>query len=112
MKWVSKFKAVGDMAVQYDPAHAALPWAGVRVLLQVVVNDAESFGAIAERLEFVSSSITHYKLIERLYLAKDSMANLGLKRAIIIQHAVILKYLSKAVRFIVKEPLVSSNLAL
>jgi hypothetical protein len=36
MKWVSKFKAVGDMAVQYGPAHAALPWAGVRLLLQLL----------------------------------------------------------------------------
>lgn len=99
MKWVSKFNAVGDMAVQYDPAHAALPWAGVGLLLEVVGNDAESFGAIAEGVEFVSRSITHYKLIERLYLAKDSMANLGLRRAIIIQHATILKYSSKAVRF-------------
>jgi hypothetical protein len=34
-KWVNKFKEVGDVAVQYDPTHAALPWAGVRLLLQV-----------------------------------------------------------------------------
>jgi hypothetical protein len=33
--WVNKFKEIGDLAVQYDPAHAALPWAGVRFLLQV-----------------------------------------------------------------------------
>jgi hypothetical protein len=35
VKWVDKFKEVGDNAVQYDPAHAALPWAGVRFFLQV-----------------------------------------------------------------------------
>ena len=33
--WVDKFKAVGDTAIQYDPVHAALPWAGIRFLLQV-----------------------------------------------------------------------------
>lgn len=33
--WVKKFVAVGDMAVQYDPVHAALPWAAVRFFLQV-----------------------------------------------------------------------------
>lgn len=26
---VQKFREVGDVAVQYDPGHAALPWAGV-----------------------------------------------------------------------------------
>lgn len=34
-KWINVFKQVGDTAVQYDPVHAALPWAGVRFLLQV-----------------------------------------------------------------------------
>lgn len=33
--WVNKFKEVIDVAVQYDPLHAALPWAAVRSLLQV-----------------------------------------------------------------------------
>jgi hypothetical protein len=35
MEWVDKFKTIGDNAIQYDPAHAALPWAGVRFILQV-----------------------------------------------------------------------------
>ena len=35
VKWINTFKDVGDVAVQYGPVHAALPWAGVRFLLQV-----------------------------------------------------------------------------
>lgn len=34
-KWIDTFIQIGDVAVQYDPGHAALPWAGVRILLQV-----------------------------------------------------------------------------
>ena len=37
LHWVDKFKQIGD-TVQYDPAHAALPWAGFRFLLQVDLN--------------------------------------------------------------------------
>lgn len=33
--WLNKFKDVGDIAVNFDPVHASLPWAGVRFLLQV-----------------------------------------------------------------------------
>ena len=33
--WITKFKEVGDIAVQYNPVHAALPWAGVRFVLMV-----------------------------------------------------------------------------
>ena len=35
LRWVDKFKQIGDIIVQYDPVHAALPWAGFRFLLQV-----------------------------------------------------------------------------
>ena len=35
ISWLSKFKEVGDIAIQHDPGHAALPWAGIRFLLQV-----------------------------------------------------------------------------
>ena len=37
-KWVNKFKEVGDVAMQYDPGHAALPWAAIRFLLQVCLG--------------------------------------------------------------------------
>jgi len=33
--WLNKFKEIGDVAVNFDPVHAALPWAGVRFLLEV-----------------------------------------------------------------------------
>jgi hypothetical protein len=35
VKCIDLFKQVGDAALQYDPVHTALPWAGVRFLLQV-----------------------------------------------------------------------------
>lgn len=37
IRWVEYFKVVGDVAVQYDPIHASLPWAGVRFLLKVSI---------------------------------------------------------------------------
>lgn len=33
--WVNEFKAIGDIAVQYDTGAASLPWTGVRFLLHV-----------------------------------------------------------------------------
>ena len=34
-RWIQKFIDVGDVTVQYDPGHAALPWAALRFLLKV-----------------------------------------------------------------------------
>jgi hypothetical protein len=33
--WLNRFKAVGDVAVNADPLHAGLLWAGIRFLLEV-----------------------------------------------------------------------------
>ena len=38
LRWVDTFKQIGDIIVQFDPVHAALPWAGFRFLLQVDLN--------------------------------------------------------------------------
>lgn len=35
VRWLDRFKAVGDIAVNADPVHAGLPWAGIRLLLEV-----------------------------------------------------------------------------
>lgn len=36
--WLDKFKSIGDVAVNFDPVHASLPWAGVRFLLEVLAT--------------------------------------------------------------------------
>ena len=33
--WVRRFECIGDTVTQFDPAHAALPWAGVKFLIEV-----------------------------------------------------------------------------
>jgi len=35
LHWIDRFKQIGDIIVQHDPGHAALPWAGFRFLLKV-----------------------------------------------------------------------------
>ena len=48
VKSVNKFKEIGDVAVQYDPSHAALPWVGVRLVLQVSWQDSLHMTRIAD----------------------------------------------------------------
>ena len=99
VRWVDKFKEIGDTVVQYDSAHAALPWAGVRLLLQVTVNDTDIFGAMVEGVEFVSNLITRSAIIEKLYLQKASTAKDQLTTAVTRLYAAVLTYLSKANRY-------------
>ena len=99
LKWVRKFKEIGDVAVSYDPAHAALPWAAVRVILQASINDVQTFGAMAEGLEQVSRSITGCCIIEQLYLKQTSTANENLQDSLVKLYAAILEYLASAIKY-------------
>ena len=39
VKWLDRFKQVGDVASNGDPVHVGLPWAGIRLLLEVSIID-------------------------------------------------------------------------
>ncbi|KAK6214350.1 hypothetical protein LQW54_004578 [Pestalotiopsis sp. IQ-011] len=55
-KWVNAFVAVGDVAVQYDPATAALPWAAVRFILL-----ADGLTRLyADVLKFLAIAVKHF----------------------------------------------------
>lgn len=55
VKWVTKFKEVGDVAMQYDPGHAALPWAAVRFFLQVRYRECLIFQSYTASCSFRST---------------------------------------------------------
>ncbi len=60
--WIVRFREIGDVVVQYDPAHAALPCAGVRFLLQIAVSDMVKFGFVIEGAEVIARMISRYAL--------------------------------------------------
>ncbi|MCJ1423154.1 hypothetical protein MMC29_001035 [Sticta canariensis] len=51
--WLNRFKAVGDIAVQVDPVHAGLPWAGIRLLLEAAVSEANQMTSLLVGCETV-----------------------------------------------------------
>ena len=101
--WVGKFINIGDTAVQYDPSHAALPWAAVRFLLQITLNDAQTFGAIAEGVETVSRLISRYAIFEVAYLQPSNhtpfQAQKMLSEALISLYSAMLTWLAQAGRY-------------
>ncbi|THX57441.1 ankyrin [Aureobasidium pullulans] len=86
-KVLVQFREIGDILVQYDPGHAALPWAGI------AVDDTTSFQDMAEGIELVSAIITRYAVVESLYLLEDSTLQNHLTDGITKLYVAILKYL-------------------
>ena len=97
--WATKFIQIGDTVMQYDPGHAALPWAGVRLLLQIAVNDSQTMGAMSEGVELVSNLISRCAVLESLYFQTPSAIEDELVKALVKLYTAILIYLSKALKY-------------
>lgn len=99
VEWVKRFKEVGDIIVSYDPGHAALPWAAVRFLLTIAIEDAQTFGSMIEGIEQVASLIARYRVVEELYIEPGLKDETGVEGAILELYVAILKFESSAIRF-------------
>ncbi|ORX98360.1 hypothetical protein BCR34DRAFT_577292 [Clohesyomyces aquaticus] len=100
VRWIDVFKQVGDVAVQYDPAHASLPWAGIRLLLQTAVNDIGKYASVVEDLAWIAELICRFALIEESYLQGTSEAVIGLELAMVKLYARTLVFLSTAKQYL------------
>ncbi|KAH6889612.1 hypothetical protein B0T10DRAFT_486475 [Thelonectria olida] len=95
-KWVNHFKEVGDTIVQYDPAHAALPWAGVRLLLVIATGDSNTYSQLLEATRTIAEVICRNALLEAMLKASSSPASMELRRALVKLYGRVLDYLGKA----------------
>jgi hypothetical protein len=115
VKWIELFKQVGDAAIQYDPVHAALPWAGVRFLLQVcilgeigrrrlrpikvAVNNITTFAFVTESATKMAEIICRCALFEDVCIQSASTTGSELQRSILQLYVSILRYLAKVKRY-------------
>ncbi|KAF8428814.1 hypothetical protein EV426DRAFT_677542 [Tirmania nivea] len=97
--WVNRFKEIGDIIVQFDPGHAALPWAGFRFLLKETVD------TILIGLEKIVPLIERCTLYEFFYLHVNNTgeggrgrASQNLEKSILLLYIKILKFLAQAIQ--------------
>ncbi|KAJ5520473.1 Velvet factor [Penicillium fimorum] len=100
--WVDHFKEIGDIIVQYDPVHAALPWAGVRFLLNIAMGDLKTYNELLETITDVAEILCRHAPLERLLKQAPSQAAEELGRTLVKLYASILTYLAKAKAYYLK----------
>ncbi|KAI1739627.1 ankyrin repeat-containing domain protein [Xylaria scruposa] len=95
--WIQRFIAVGDTAIQYNTASAAIPWAAFRFLLQAAISDTQFESALVSDLETMSRLITRYREFERIHLQRNSTIKPRIEECLTRLYADILSFLSMAV---------------
>ena len=120
--WIDKFKQIGDIAVNFDPVHALLPWAGLRFLLEVgskskpitgprltvkqmTVAESQQMGALLTGVEKITFLIGRCQIYETFYLKGEqseqgewTQAVMSLSSALVTLYATMLSFLGSAIR--------------
>ncbi|KAI0392363.1 ankyrin repeat-containing domain protein [Xylariaceae sp. FL0594] len=68
---LKEFLSAGDVAVSFDPMHAALPWAAVRAVLVLVTSHFELRNQILAGLTMVSSHVAQCDRYHQLYMTPE-----------------------------------------
>ncbi|VUC31100.1 unnamed protein product [Clonostachys rosea] len=92
--WLDKFKAVGDTAVNFDPVHAALPWAAFRFILQSFIAEREQMGHIITILEETARLVHHGKVFEKIYLETQAKDSFGQELLDHLRHDIVELYVA------------------
>ncbi|KAI1167471.1 hypothetical protein F5B18DRAFT_601893 [Nemania serpens] len=102
--WVKKIINIGDIAIQYDPVHAALPWAAIRLIMQTGMNDLDNFDYIVVSLENMASILAQCPIIEAVYLGggqpRTPKLSTQLTESVIGLYAAILQYLAYIMKYL------------
>ena len=99
--WIDKFKRIGDIAANFDPIHAALPWAAVKFLLEVgfmitpkeiieprltvkptSVAESQQRDALLTGVEKITSLIARCQIYETFYLKRQQFEQEDWKQAV------------------------------
>lgn len=102
--WLNKFKEVGDTIVQYDPGHAALPWAAVRFILQSAISYQEHMEFSLISVEKTTRIVHRCQIYELLYNCStlDAQVVGGLEKALVDLYASNLHVLARVGKFLSK----------
>jgi len=99
LDWLNKFKPVVDVAVNADPIHAGLPWAGIRMFVEAANADRDAISHLLSGLDRVFALVRRCDVYEQLYFrhmydVANRAAYQNMERAIISLYTLILKFLA------------------
>jgi hypothetical protein len=98
---ISKFKDIGSIAVGADPVHAGLPWAGICLILQVVVADKEQMDALVNGIIVALSSQQTADLYVGCYNDQPAGPHAeNLRENLLRLYSTILAFLAEALRLL------------
>lgn len=101
ISWLNKFKDIGDVATQYDPVHAALPWAATRLILQIVIAYKKHTDEAMAIIEKTSRIIHQCTIYEEICVHEGGSTKISdqIRDLLTVLYVLVLKVLVQVGRF-------------
>nr|POF13670.1 vegetative incompatibility protein het-e-1 [Quercus suber] len=103
LRWLDRFKSVGDVIANVDPVHVGLPWAGIRMLLEVAVADSRQMSALVTGMDLalcmanrLQAYLTYYHRLP------PALTTDNLRKALVLLYAHVLRFLARAIQIYLK----------
>ncbi|KAL9006563.1 MAG: hypothetical protein Q9188_000662 [Gyalolechia gomerana] len=97
--YATRFRDVGDLVVQADPVYTALPWLVIRTCLTAAINEHEMYGVMIQGLEMVSGLVTHYVVIEQIFVVEESDHTRAVKDSLLALYTAVMEFLLEALSY-------------
>ncbi|KAI9674644.1 MAG: hypothetical protein M1822_009048 [Bathelium mastoideum] len=96
--FLDRFKSVGDIAANIDPVHVGLPWAGIRLILEVAISESRQMTALLTGLKTVLYMADRLRVYLQylIQLAPSMAATTNFRNALLDFYAILLEFLAKA----------------
>ncbi|KAI9709019.1 MAG: hypothetical protein M1828_002553 [Chrysothrix sp. TS-e1954] len=101
--WLDKFKGIGDVASNADPVHVGLPWAGIRLLLEVAVTERHHLVGLIHGMDIALYMATRLKVYFEYFLhLPNSPTTIAFEQALTQFFSRILGFLARAIQLFQK----------
>ncbi|KAJ8063425.1 hypothetical protein OCU04_008644 [Sclerotinia nivalis] len=95
---LGRFTQIGDIIANVDPLHVGLPWAGIRLLLQVVTSDSYTMGSLFMGLKTVFDTMDKLKVYMDYWQSLPlSKALKNFEKSLVNLYVLLLKFLVLAI---------------
>jgi hypothetical protein len=97
---LGKLKGLGDVAADIDPIHIGLPWAGIRLIMEVVVAGSNQMTALGDGMEYALRVVNELRVYFMSYQKlPPGPATKNLRQQLILLYVRVLRFFAEALRF-------------
>ncbi|KIX03848.1 uncharacterized protein Z518_07401 [Rhinocladiella mackenziei CBS 650.93] len=99
VRWLNRFKDVGNVAAAADPIHTGLPWAGIRLLLEAAVSETNQMTSLLVGCETALYMANRLKVYtDFLRRLPATLARTNFETAVTELYTLILQFLAQAIQ--------------